>query len=176
MWIDGIESAQSDRWIADAYAAHGSELIRYAERRLRGRDDAEDIVHEAFLRLAEEAREGRQPDQPRAWLYRVVHNIIVSRARRSAVERRHAAADRIETVEEDSALGRVIATEEWLSVNRAMACVGPAAQAGLRLAATGYSGREIASRLGKSEVAVRAMLSRARADIRTELLAAAPAA
>ncbi len=176
MWIQQGETHANDARVSDAYERHAAELIRFASQRLRNRDDAEDVLHEAILRLAQEAREGRFPDQPRAWLYRVVHNVIVSRARHAAVARRYAAADRIETVEADSAAGQTIAAEEWQLVHRALGHVAPAAQTALRLAATGYSGREIAMHLGKTEPAVRTMLSRARADIRREVLAAAPVA
>ena len=176
MWIQQGETSARDARVSDAYERHSAELIRFASQRLRDRDDAEDVLHEAFLRLAEEAGEGRFPDQPRAWLYRVVHNVIVSRARHAAVARRYAAAYRIETVEPDSAPGQTIAAEEWQLVHRALGHVAPAAQTALRLAATGYSGREIAVHLGKSEPAVRTMLSRARADIRREVLAAVPVA
>lgn len=172
MWMQQGEARTCDARVSDAYERHGAELTRFANQRLRDRDGAEDVVHEAFLRLAEESGDGRFPDQPRAWLYRVVHNVIVSRARHAAVERRYAAADRIETVEADSAAGQTIAAEEWQLVHRALGHVAPAAQIALRLAATGYSGREIAVHLGKSEPAVRTMLSRARADIRREVLAA----
>jgi RNA polymerase sigma factor (sigma-70 family) len=172
MWTQQGEARTCDARVSDAYERHGAELTRFASQRLRDRDDAEDVVHEAFLRLAEESGDGRFPDQPRAWLYRVVRNVIVSRARHAAVERRYAAADRLETVEADSAAGQIIAAEEWQLVHRALGHVAPAAQTALRLAATGYSGREIAVHLGKTEPAVRTMLSRARADIRREVLAA----
>ena len=176
MWIQQGELRTCEALVADVYERHGAELLRFAIQRRRDRDDAEDIVHEAFLRLAEESRDGRFPDQPRAWLYRVVQNIIVSRARHAAVERRYAAADRMETVEADSAAGRMIAAEEWQLVHRALGHVAPTARTALHLAATGYSGREIAVHLGKSEPAVRTMLSRARAEIRREVIGAAPVA
>jgi RNA polymerase sigma-70 factor (ECF subfamily) len=176
MWIQQGEARTCDARVSDAYERHAAELIRFASQRLRDRDDAEDVLHEAFLRLAEETGEGRFPEQPRAWLYRVVHNVIVSRARHAAVARRYAALDRIETVEADSAPGRTIAAEDWQLVHRALGHVAPAAQTALRLAATGYSGREIAVHLGKTEPAVRTMLSRARADIRREVLASVPVA
>ena len=75
---------------AEAFEAFGSELLRFATRRLRDADRAEDIVQEAFLRLATESRAGRDPNNPRGWLYRVVLNLIISDARHAAIARREA--------------------------------------------------------------------------------------
>jgi RNA polymerase sigma-70 factor (ECF subfamily) len=48
-----------------------SPLLRYARRLLGPGDDAEDIVQDAFVRYH---RQTDQPDNPKSWLYRVVHN------------------------------------------------------------------------------------------------------
>jgi RNA polymerase sigma-70 factor (ECF subfamily) len=45
-----------------------------------------DIVQEAFLKLV---RQGRVPDRPAAWLYRVVRNGAISAARRDARRQRN---------------------------------------------------------------------------------------
>lgn len=50
-----------------------------------------------------------------------------------------------------------------------MDAAGPDARTGLILAAQGYSGREIAEVLGRSEAATRTLMCRARRDIRREL-------
>lgn len=49
---------------------------------------ADDLVSEAFLRLALELHAGRAPNDARAWLYRVGANLVVSRARRASVATR----------------------------------------------------------------------------------------
>src|SRR5262249_41200223 len=48
--------------------AHGAPLILYARQWCAA---PEDVVQEAFLKLV---RQGRPPDDPVAWLYRVVRN------------------------------------------------------------------------------------------------------
>ena len=53
-----------------------------------------------------------------------------------------------------------------------MASVEPNARTGLVMAAEGYTGREIALALGRSEVATRALLFRARVRMRQSLLLA----
>ena len=58
-------------------------LLRYVHRLTRDPHFAEDVTHEAFLRLLREQREVRDP---RAWLFRVCTNIVRDHARRLATE------------------------------------------------------------------------------------------
>ena len=62
---------------------HHDDLTAYA-RRLLGTDPAgaEDVVQEAYLRLAECEAEGRAPTEPRPWLFRVVRNLALDERRR----------------------------------------------------------------------------------------------
>ncbi len=55
---------------------HESELLRYASRLLRGREEARDAVQEAFIRLVRKLRESNPGtiENPRAWLYRTTRN------------------------------------------------------------------------------------------------------
>jgi RNA polymerase sigma factor (sigma-70 family) len=60
-------------------------LLRYVHRLTRDPHLAEDVTHEAFLRLLREPREVRNP---RAWLFRVCTNIVRDHARRISTEER----------------------------------------------------------------------------------------
>lgn len=155
----------------EAYEAFAPGLRRYAAARLRDPAAADDIVQESFLRLALEARVRSYPDQPRAWLYRVALNLIVSRARRAATARRKAVEDGSEPEDLDSPESRFLTSERRHTLGIAMHAAGPAGRAGLILAAQGFSGREIAEVLGRSEGATRTLLCRARRDVRRELMA-----
>jgi hypothetical protein len=68
--------------IAATYDAHRGDLFSFAAALVRDPDAADDLVAEAFLRLLRETREDRAPDDPRAWLHRVVANLSLSRGRR----------------------------------------------------------------------------------------------
>ena len=70
------------------YRAHAGGLRGRLTAQTRDPALADDLVSEAFLRLAIEIREGRSPREPRAWLYRVGSNLLVSRARRTTVATR----------------------------------------------------------------------------------------
>ncbi|CAG8871188.1 putative RNA polymerase sigma factor FecI [Pseudomonas fluorescens] len=60
------------------------ELVSFLCARLGSRHAAEDVAHDAFLRVLDRA--GSQPiEQPRAFLYRTALNLIVDRHRRQRV-------------------------------------------------------------------------------------------
>jgi RNA polymerase sigma factor (sigma-70 family) len=130
---------------------------------------AADVVQESYLRLALEARAGRYPRQPRDWLHRVTLNLIISGARRAASRRRAMAQVPGDGVDRDTPESRFLAAERAQTVGTAIQTVGSRARTGLPMAAMGYSGREIASTLGSSEGATRALLCRARSRTRRVL-------
>jgi RNA polymerase sigma-70 factor (ECF subfamily) len=158
--------------VTSAYALHAGELLRFAISR-GGSLAADDVVQEAFLRLSVEADAGRFPRQPRAWLYRVAINLIISAARRrsTADKRSFWTVDQTEPVDAETPEHHCLSAERQQRIGHAMAAVSPRARTGLLMAADGYSGREIAVAIGRSEVATRALLCRARGTVRRSLSA-----
>lgn len=73
--------------LASLIARHGAALKLYARQFAAGRDDAsaDDVVQEALLQLVGQQR---LPDDPAAWLFRVVRNGALSAARSAARRRR----------------------------------------------------------------------------------------
>jgi RNA polymerase sigma factor (sigma-70 family) len=130
------------------------------------------VLQETFLRLAREVRSGRTPEQLRAWLYRVAANLLTSRFRRRSVARRwlerfgagEGGDDRVPAPE-----ASYLENERYREMERALQLISTEARTALLLAAQGFSGREIAVQLGKSEVATRALMCRARLRVRGEL-------
>ena len=154
---------------AQAYNLHAAELRRFATARLRSDVAAEDTVQEAFLRLAIEDRAGRYPSQPRAWLYRVALNVIISGARRSRRVSSESLDEQPEPADHETPETRFLELERQRGLNVIMAAVGSSGRTGLVLAAHGYSGLEIAGIVGRSEGATRALLCRTRASLRQTL-------
>ena len=74
-------SAQSPETIEELFAALESPLLSYALRLCGGREAAEDLVQEAFMKLHGHFTEVREP---RRWLYRTVHNLALNHRRDSA--------------------------------------------------------------------------------------------
>lgn len=77
-------AAISQKQLAQWYESHGTDLMLYA-RQWSAEQQAEDIVQDAFLRLL---KQRKCPDNVRAWLFRVVRNCSISRARRLLRRRR----------------------------------------------------------------------------------------
>ncbi len=163
-----------DTLVAAAFTAYRGELLAYARKMTRDPDVAEDIVAEAFCRLTVQVRAGATPVLARSWLYRVVANLVVSRARHAAVAER--AGPRLVALEgAHSPETELLDLERRSDLADALETLPGDARLGLVLAAIGFSGREIALRIGRSEAATRTYLHRGRRRMRTRLeLGAAP--
>jgi len=155
--------------VAGAYAAHQRAVYAYAVRAVRDADLAQDITQESFLRLMSEARRSRMPENVRAWLIHVAANLVVDGGRRRAIATRWAGmlAGAPESAESPESL--VLLREQRAHVARVLVMVPRPARTGLVMAAHGFTGREIATALGRSEPATRTLLSRARRRLRVTI-------
>ena len=151
---------------ATAYDAHGDALRHYVARYTGDAVAAEDIVHEAFVRLLTESAAGRQPVHVRAWLFRVAVNLATSRARRQGVASRRASELARREVA-PSPEEELIEREDAATLHGRLAHLAPHVRAALLLAAHGFSGAEIARRIGRSELATRTLLCRGRSRLRS---------
>jgi RNA polymerase sigma factor (sigma-70 family) len=150
------------------YDAHHRELASFIRAIERDPRAAEDVLSETFLRLIEEVRRGRIPDRPRAWLYRVAANLVVDGGRRRTVVSRALGrlVDRRTAPPPDDAILRGELRRE---VHAALGALPRDARTALLLAAHGFSGREVAEALGRTELATRSLICRARLRLREQL-------
>jgi RNA polymerase sigma-70 factor (ECF subfamily) len=154
--------------IGPVYDAHQRELFTFALRACRDRDVAEDLVHEAFVRLIVEVEAGRMPRTVRAWLYRVVANLVFSRQRHTTVAERHLGA----TAAGEGYAGpesAYIVQERNDAVDLALGELGEDARTALLMAANGFNGMEIAEAIGRSANATRTLMCRTRLQLRQRL-------
>jgi RNA polymerase sigma factor (sigma-70 family) len=155
--------------VAAIYDRHQQELFTFALRSCRDREAAEDLLHEAFVRLIVEVDAGRMPDNVRAWLYRVTANLVASRGRRATVARRWLASagaqERVVHGPEPAFLER----ERRDDLDDALGDLGADARTALLMAAEGFRGDEIATAIGRSAVATRTLMCRARLQLRERL-------
>ena len=160
-----------DRIVGSAYDVYAGPVCRYLTSITRDAAAAEDLTQDAFLRLTVEVAAGRVPDDIGAWLHRVGHNLAMSRGRRRAVADRHLG----ELVRLDAAPSpeaAAIRNEAGLAAAEALHALPPVHQRAVLMAAYGVDGPTIAGALGRSQGATRTLLCRARARLRTTLLAA----
>lgn len=161
-------SVRTAELVAAMYDAHQRELFTFALRTCRDREAAEDLVHESFIRLIVEVDAGREPTNIRAWLYRVVANLAVSRARRASVAQKQLG----ELLERDTESGpepQFLENERRSDIEIALADIGPDARTALLMAANGFNGIEIAEAIGRSANATRSLMCRARLQLRDRL-------
>jgi len=88
--LSDSETQPTDR-LGDLYARHVPATIGFAYLLTGSRVEAEDLVHEAFLRVVGRLRHLRTPDAFDAYLLRTVLNLHTSKLRRLRVERHYLA-------------------------------------------------------------------------------------
>jgi RNA polymerase sigma-70 factor (ECF subfamily) len=140
-------------------------LFRFIKGVVRDQEQAEDILQESFLRLVAALRGGVAPENAHAWLYRVASNLAISRGRRARTMLRHlpelAAIRNVASPER-----HVLAAERDEALRRALDSLPLEMRAAVVLASSGFTAREIGATLGKSEGAVRMLVSRGRLRVR----------
>jgi RNA polymerase sigma-70 factor, ECF subfamily len=164
----GASRRDLESFIVGVYDAHRADLLGFARALARDDDAAEDLVAEGFTRLIRECREGREPGDPRGWLYRVIANLAVSRGRRLRTARAFLGR-LVDRRAEESPEAHLAGAEIRSDLLAALAALPADGRAALVLAAHGFSGREIAAAIGKSENATRTVLYRARMRLRDRL-------
>ncbi|HET7472015.1 MAG TPA: RNA polymerase sigma factor [Candidatus Limnocylindrales bacterium] len=164
----GTAGQAREQLVMAAFAEYSGKLTSFAFALTRDRDAADDLVQETFLRLVREAGDGREPENVGAWLFRVCANLATSRGRRLTVARRWLSGVR-SLQHEPSADLPALKREANDALLTGLSMLPADARAALLMAANGFSGREIADAIGRTEVATRAMMFRARERLRAYL-------
>lgn len=90
------EGTASPGRLGELYVRHGRAAIRLAYFLTGDRELAEDVVQDAFVKVAGRFRYLREPDAFDAYLRRAIVNLVVSHLRRLGLERRELARQRSE--------------------------------------------------------------------------------
>ena len=80
---------RSMRWLGVLFREQATALVRLARFFVDNRDAAEDIVQEAFIRLARSAHQIQERDRAAAYLRSIVLNLARDHNRRGLVSLRH---------------------------------------------------------------------------------------
>jgi RNA polymerase sigma-70 factor, ECF subfamily len=156
------------RTVLELYDAHHRELATFVRALERDPAAADDIVGDTFVRLIDEVGRGRTPHEPRAWLHRVAANLVIDGGRRRSVATRFLGR-LVERRTEPPLDEGLLRGETRREVRDALLALPVDARTALMLAAHGFSGREIAAALGRTELATRTLLCRARLRLREQL-------
>ena len=158
-------------YVRDAYDRFQRDVFSFAFHAARDPDVAADVTQDAFLRLLSEAERRGPPESLKPWLIRVASNLIISRGRRVSVAARWLGRVGLRTETAESPEATLLRQEERERVQGMLGSLPPDARVCLLMAAEGFSGREIANAIGRTEVATRVLMSRARNRIRTAVAA-----
>jgi RNA polymerase sigma-70 factor (ECF subfamily) len=182
--VDDYRTASDDRLVALGLAGdraawgelverHKDGLVNYLTRMTGERASAEDLAHDAFVRLFERAATYRPQDRFRAYLYRIAVNLLRSQARRT--QRWRLIATRFlplsgDRPAEPAASSRLLDDERDRQVADAVARLPHRFRAPIVLFnVEGWSYREIAEALGCREGTVKSRIFRGRQLLRREL-------
>lgn len=156
-------------FVARAFEEFQADVHGFAIHATRDRDAAADVTQEAFVRLLDQVEQRGVPANTRAWLLRVASNLVVTGHRRQSVADRWQRWIARDEVSADSPEGSYLRRERQQRIHAALGGVHPDARVALLLAANGFSGREIAAAIGRTELATRTLLCRAKAELRSRL-------
>jgi RNA polymerase sigma factor (sigma-70 family) len=158
-----VSESPFDRTLLGAvYAQHHEELFRYAARFTGDADLAEDVVQEAFVRLAE--RPPGEPGALRAWLFRATTTIAIdahrTRKRRNALAEAGIARLPMGEMGPDPAQAAEQADLRE-RVREALDQLEPRDRAILLMREEGFAHHEIADAVGTTTKSVGTMIARA---------------
>jgi RNA polymerase sigma-70 factor (ECF subfamily) len=165
-----IEDAPSAADLPALVDTYSTLLFRIANSVLRSRTEAEDVVQDVFIRVLEHRLSLATVRDMRVWLIRIAWNLALDRKRRKRpdqLDETFAKSLASTTMPADAAIEEA---QRFQSVLRELERLPKAERHVLLLSAIDeLSTSEIAAVLRRSESAVRALLSRARARLRERL-------
>jgi RNA polymerase sigma-70 factor (ECF subfamily) len=156
-----MDQERTTRLVNDLFETMGAFLMRYAVRGTRCPESAQDVVQEAFLALYRDLRNGKQIEDPKAWLVGAVRNQVRKQIRYSM----HHSADLLSPEEFDLLPSPPLApasdgADEDLGPD-ALSRLTPREEEVVLLRLQSLKYREIAQHLGISAKSVCTLLARA---------------
>lgn len=145
------------RSVAVVYRAHAEELLRFATRLAGDRHVAADAVQEAFLRLLENPT---AVTAPRAWLFRVVSNLVVEHGR-TAQRHTRLARQANSPLPPRSPLKHAIDADSRSRIAAALSQLRERERVAVLMRHEGFTHREIAAELGTTTGTIGTLLARA---------------
>ncbi|MCC6393264.1 MAG: sigma-70 family RNA polymerase sigma factor [Bryobacterales bacterium] len=145
--------------LVEVFSVLRSPIYRYLLSSVGNRPDAEDLTQEAFLRLVRVVRRGAIPDNPKAWLFEVAHNLLIDRQRGSSREPSREELAGAEAADGAQGTEDAVACRERLE--QYFAGLSPSERRCMELRLEGLRYREIAEILQIRIPTVQTMLTRA---------------
>lgn len=150
----------------ELYERYARQIYGFCLHQLGNREEAEDAVQTTFLNAFRGLRRGISPEAESAWLFKIAHNVCLTRRRSSWRRGRVETPGDMQAVQDFVAAPQRMDTDELIELQEALAGM-PANQrkAILLREWRGMSYREIADEMELSQAAVETLIFRARRSL-----------
>jgi len=153
----------------ELFNEHSRRIYAYCLRQLGSPEEAEDAVQATYLNACRSLMAGFEPDVAQAWLFKVAHNVCLTKQRssyrRARVERPHD----LQAVQ-DIVAAPEIAGDELFGLDEALAGLPEQQRNAILLREwQGLSYKEVAAKLGLTQAAVETLIFRARRSLASAL-------
>jgi RNA polymerase sigma-70 factor (ECF subfamily) len=153
----------------ELFHEHSQRIYAYCLRQLGSPEDAEDALQATYLNACRSLLSGFEPEIAQAWLFKVAHNVCLTRRRSSWRRARVERPEDIQSIEEFIAAPDKQG-EELLGIEDALAGLPDQQRRAILLREwQGLSYREVATQMGLSQGAVETLLFRARRSLAAAL-------
>lgn len=151
------------------YEQYARQIQAYCFQQLGNREEAEDATQSTFLNAFRGLQRGVTPEFEMAWLYKIAHNVCLTRRRSSSRRRRVETPGDLDALQ-DVIPARQVDSDELIGLPEALNGMPKQQRRALLLREwQGLSYREIATELGVSQAAVETLLFRARRSLAASL-------
>jgi RNA polymerase sigma factor (sigma-70 family) len=144
------------------YEQYARQIQAYCFHQLGNREEAEDATQSTFLNAFRGLQRGVTPEFEMAWLYKIAHNVCLTRQRSTSRRRKVETPGDLDALQ-DVIPARQVDSDELIGLPEALNGMPKQQQRALLLREwQGLSYREIADELGITQAAVETLLFRAR--------------
>ncbi len=158
------------------YEAYAGQIYGFCMNRLSNREEAEDAVQSTFMNAFRGLQRGVVPEVESAWLYKIAHNVCLSRRRAALRRGRVEFANDLETLQEITPSPSARETDDLIRLNDVLASMPENQRKAIVLREwQGLSYHEICQEMELSQSAVETLIFRARRSLAAGLEAAQPA-
>ena len=153
----------------ELFNEHHRRIYLYCLRQLGSPEEADDAVQATYLNACRSLKDGFEPEAAQAWLFKVAHNVCLTRQRssyrRARVERPHDLQAVQDTIAAPEASG-----DELFGLDESLAGLPDQQRNAILLREwQGLSYREVATKLGVTQAAVETLIFRARRSLADSL-------
>lgn len=153
----------------ELFNEHHRRIYLYCLRLLGSPEEAEDAVQATYLNACRSLMDGFEPEAAQAWLYKVAHNVCLTRQRSSYRRARLERPEDLQAVQ-DFVAAPEIPGDELFGLDEALAGLPEQQRQAILLREwQGLSYREVATKMGLTQAAVETLIFRARRSLASAL-------